>query len=68
MENDLPAASNVSRREFLQATVGTAAVAGGLLSARPVLAAGGKPALLGGAPVHSGTWTDWPISEARRNS
>jgi dTDP-4-amino-4,6-dideoxygalactose transaminase len=59
----MPAASSVSRRDFLQATVGTAAVAGGLLSARPALAAGGKPALLGGTPVHPGKWPGWPISD-----
>ena len=63
MEYDSPATSHVSRRDFLQATVGTAALAGGLLSARPVLAAGGKPALLGGTPIHSGKWPGWPISD-----
>jgi hypothetical protein len=63
MENDSPAASHVSRREFLQASAGTAALAGGLLSARPVLAAAGKPALLGGTPLHSGKWPGWPISD-----
>ncbi|MFN0052689.1 MAG: DegT/DnrJ/EryC1/StrS family aminotransferase [Planctomycetales bacterium] len=63
MERDSPASPHVSRREFLQATAATAAVAGGVLSARPVLAAGGKPALLGGTPVHSGKWPGWPISD-----
>ena len=63
MEINSPAKSQVTRRDFLQTTVTTAALASGLLSARPVQAAGGKPALLGGVPVHSGKWPAWPISD-----
>jgi len=36
---------------------------GGLMSARSVLAGGGKPALLSGTPIHSGQWPGWPISD-----
>ena len=53
----------VSRRLFLQSTTGAAAVAGGLMSGRAARAAGAKPAILGGAPVHSGEWPDWPVSD-----
>jgi len=65
--------TNLSRREFLKTTaaagVGTSvlsrATLGALLgagAAPQILAAEtGKPALLGGARVHTGGWQEWPV-------
>lgn len=59
--------ANVSRRTFLHSTAGAAAVAGGLLTTRPVLGATSKPALLGGTPAHSGNWPGWPVTDAQES-
>jgi perosamine synthetase len=64
MSDTLSSNSHVSRRSFLETTAGAAAVAGGLLLTRPVLASATRPALLGGVPAHSGQWPGWPVSSA----
>src|SRR5438874_6744813 len=53
---------SLTRRGFIRnAAVGSAALT--WLSARPEAFANGssKPAMLGGAPVHQGGWSEWPI-------
>jgi dTDP-4-amino-4,6-dideoxygalactose transaminase len=70
MKRHIVPASHLTRRSFIDrslcTTFATAAAAGGLLSTRRLLGAtpsAGKPALLGGSPIHSGSWPDWPISD-----
>lgn len=56
--------NNLSRREFVQhAAVGSTALAWLAASQAPMAFAAetAKPALLGGKPVHSGGWPDWPV-------
>jgi dTDP-4-amino-4,6-dideoxygalactose transaminase len=58
--------SIISRREFVKNTsIGMAgtAVAGNLLFAAGhfSLSTAGKPAVLGGAPLHPGAWPEWPL-------
>ncbi len=51
--------STIHRRHFLKTTA-TAAGVGATLP--QVLGANaGKPAVLGGSPVHRGPWTEWPV-------
>ena len=55
--------NSLTRRGFIrQAAAGSAALT--WLSSRPApmtfAAEASKPALLGGAPAHSGAWPDWP--------
>ena len=64
---------NTSRRRFLAtSTVASAGLSAGVTRLASVLAAGaaptivsaaaaGQPALLGGTPVHSGGWQQWPV-------
>src|SRR6185436_7010032 len=55
--------NSLTRRGFIRnAAVGSAALTWiGTRNARSVLASeAAKPALLGGAPVHSGGWSEWP--------
>jgi perosamine synthetase len=55
--------TNMNRRRFLKTTAATSAALSWLAAPRGpnVFAAeAGKPALLGGAPVHKGGWLPWP--------
>lgn len=48
----------ISRRTFVAGAAATAAAAG--LAVPRSASAAGKPALLGGTPVHTGGWRKWP--------
>ena len=54
----------MTRRQFVQQSAGAIAAAATLGGAPLVLAAGDKPAVLGGQPLHSGAWPDWPVAGA----
>lgn len=55
--------AHLTRRRFIQQTAATSAALTWLSASdapRVFAASTDKPALLGGAPVHSGGWPDWP--------